>query len=59
MFLTVLFSQLQRFTSRILRIKSSFALQETPVVEAEAVVEIQVNIYILRAVEPFGPVKKC
>lgn len=43
MFLTVLFSQLQRLTSRILRIKSSFALQETSVVEAEAVVEIQVN----------------
>lgn len=39
----VLSTKLQHFTSRVLRIKSSFALQETPVVEAEALVEIQVK----------------
>lgn len=35
--------RLQHFTSGVFGIKSSFALQETAVVEAEPVVEIQVN----------------
>lgn len=36
-------SRLQCFTSSVFGIKSSFALQEAAVVEAEPVVEIQVN----------------